>query len=141
MPNVTFYLLIAQRHNSEQFACRLVDKTWQQGLAVHLHLRDEHHCRTVDQLLWQWREDSFIPHETIDISSEPCTSVTLGCRPPQLNHAQLVINLTDDTPDYFQGFSRVCEIVSQTPEDIAISREKFKRYRQSGIEPTVHKLA
>ena len=141
MPNVTFYLLIAEKYNAEQFACRLVDKAWRQGHVIHLHLRDEQHCSTMDQLLWQWREDSFIPHSIAGTTTEHADSpVTLGYRSPGLTHSQLVINLADDSPDFLHRFSRICEIVTQTPERLALSREKFKHYRQAGLQPDVHKF-
>ena len=141
MPNVTFYLLIAEKYNAEQFACRLVDNAWRQGHVIHLHLRDEQHCSTMDQLLWQWREDSFIPHSIAGTTTEHADSpVTLGYRSPGLTHSQLVINLADDSPDFLHRFSRICEIVTQTPERLALSREKFKHYRQAGLQPDVHKF-
>ena len=149
MTRVTFYLLDSQGQNAEQFACRLIDKAWRGGLPMHIHTFDESSCQSMDQLLWSWREDSFLPHgiisETQGITPENLllakqSPITLGFNNPALELKRLLINLSPDVPEFFKDFSRVCEVVVQNPDQKAVSRAKFRAYRQAGIEPEVHNM-
>lgn len=149
MTRVTFYLLDSQGQNAEQFACRLVDKAWRSGLPMHIHTADESSCKSMDQLLWSWREDSFLPHGIIsDTQNDSPESsllakqspITLGFDKPLLEQNRLLINLSPEVPPFFKDFSRVCEVVVQNPDQKAISRAKFRTYRQAGIEPEVHNM-
>lgn len=142
MTRVTFYLL-ADDHplSPEQFACRLIDKAWRSGLPMHIHTDNEDRCQFMDQLLWSWREDSFLPHAIInnDDSDQHCP-ITLGFTQPTVIQKPLLINLSPEVPTFFRDFSRVCEVVVQHPDQKAISRAKFRSYRQAGIEPEVHTM-
>lgn len=150
MTRVTFYLLNSQRQNEQQFACRLVDKAWRGGLPMHIHTTDENSCKSMDQLLWSWREDSFLPHGIISETQGGApeslllakqSPITLGFDNPVLRSKQLLINLDQDVPPFFKDFSRVCEVVVQNPSQKVVSRAKFRAYRQVGIEPEVHNMA
>jgi len=137
MTQVTFYLLENHPLSPEQFACRLIDKAWRNGLPMHIHTADEHSCQYMDQLLWSWRECSFLPHGTI---SDPHQQypITLGFSQPALEQKRLLINLSSQVPDFFRDFARVCEVVVEDQK--AISRAKFRAYRQAGTEPEVHPM-
>ncbi|KEI72139.1 DNA polymerase III subunit chi [Endozoicomonas elysicola] len=150
MTRVTFYLLDSQGQNAEQFACRLIDKAWRGGMPMHIHTFDESSCKSMDQLLWSWREDSFLPHgivsDTQNSTPESCalakqSPITLGFDKPHLEQRRLLINLSPEIPTFFKDFSRVCEVVVQNPDQKAISRDKFRAYRQAGIEPEVHNMS
>ena len=59
--------------------------------------------------------------------------ITLGFDKPLLEQKRLLINLSPEVPSFFKDFSRVCEVVVQTPDQKAVSRAKFRAYRQAGI--------
>ena len=140
MTRVTFYLLDQNGPDAEHFACRLIDKAWRGGLPVHVHTRDEQNCNETDTRLWQWREESFIPHARLDSEYPPETPVTIGFKPPELKQRRLLINLDPKVPSFFKDFTRVCEIVVQHPELKEIARAKFRAYRQAGITPETHNM-
>ncbi len=137
MTQVTFYLLKNQPISPEQFACRLIDKAWRSRLHIHIHTANEPSCEYMDHLLWSWREYSFLPHGMIN-GSQQQYPITLGFDRPTLEQKQLLINLNPEVPDFFQDFSRVCEVVVEGQK--AISRAKFLAYRQVGAEPEVHNI-
>ncbi|WP_257293749.1 DNA polymerase III subunit chi [Endozoicomonas sp. YOMI1] len=154
MTRVTFYLLDSNLdnngHNEQQFACRLIDKAWRGGLPMHIHTADESSCKSMDQLLWSWREDSFLPHgiispiqgntsESVLLARE--SPITLGFDHPVLASKRLLINLSPEVPPFFKDFARVCEVVVQNPDQKAVSRAKFRAYRQAGITPEVHNMS
>ena len=139
MKKVTFYLLENPSQSPEYFACRLIDKAWRQGLAIHVHTQDENSCKAMDQLLWSWREESFIPHVIVGQQSRG-ELVTLGHTLPSPPYRALLVNLSLEVPDFFREFDRVCEVVMKAPDKRTVSRNKFRADRQAGIEPEVHTM-
>ena len=140
MTQVTFYLLDQNGPDAEHFACRLIDKVWRGGLPVHIHTASETNCKAIDQLLWQWREESFIPHAIIGTDYPAETSVTIGHTAPDIEQRRLLINLDPKVPFFFKDFTRICEIVVQHPDLKELSRAKFRAYRQAGITPETHNM-
>ncbi len=140
MTRVTFYLLDQNDPDTEHFACRLIDKAWRGGLPVHLHTNDQQHCLEMDRLLWEWREESFIPHAVVGSDHPAETPVIIGYKEEGISQRRLLINLAEKVPPFFNQFNRVCEIVVQHPEQKEISRAKFRAYRQAGIQPETHEM-
>ena len=139
-PRVDFYVL-ASGGDQERLrtACRVVEKAWQQGHAVWLTTDDERQAEQIDQLLWTFRQNSFVPHErgtagTIDDGAVHI--VTLGSVPAGGVHvnvaaAALPLPLTGE---------RVAEIIPADGPGRAAGRERFRAYRAQGYELTTHNI-
>ena len=141
MPRVDFYVLPDQRANGRALlACRLVDKAYGLGHTVYLLAASEAQAAALDDLLWTFRQDSFIPHERYPLASEESSPVLVGMVSPADANAQILINFTDKLPEGFERYERVVELVDQNPEVLAKSRERFRQYRERGCAPETHKL-
>lgn len=140
MNRVTFYLLQQQSTQAVRtFACRLTEKAWRSGMPVHIHADNDIQCETLDRLLWEWREDSFLPHEMF--SSDSDSPITIGHKDPGQIEGALLINMAADIPSFYKNFARTCEIVDQSPGPVEILREKFRAYKKDGIQPETHNIA
>lgn len=141
MSRVTFYLLQQQSAQAvKKFACRLTDRAWRNGMAVHIHTDNDIQCETLDRLLWEWREDSFLPHQIIN-SKATGAPITLGYEPPKsMDDNTLLINLSNQIPAFYKNFVRTCEIVDQSPGPVEVLREKFRAYVADGIQPETHQI-
>ncbi|MBT8131776.1 MAG: DNA polymerase III subunit chi, partial [Gammaproteobacteria bacterium] len=65
MTQIDFYIL--QDKGSAllgRFACRLVDKAWQRGLRCHINVESQDQAALIDDMLWTFRDISFLPHAT-----------------------------------------------------------------------------
>ncbi|PJE78801.1 DNA polymerase III subunit chi [invertebrate metagenome] len=151
MTQISFYILKNAQQIPELFACQLIHKAWRKGLPVHVHTEDKEACDKLDTLLWQWREDSFIPHEISNTQQSATTSqqhavstpVTLGYDNLPEHFTGLVINLTDQPIQTFNNYSRVCEMVAQGLNDkeiLKISRKKFRFYQGKGVQPETFEI-
>ncbi|MGI9277332.1 MAG: DNA polymerase III subunit chi [Endozoicomonas sp.] len=146
MTRVTFYLLQQQSSKAVQhFTCRLTDKAWRAGMPVHIHADSDEHCQALDQLLWTWREDSFLPHHVISQDKtddlENTAPITLGHTDPGIIEGALLINLSASIPGFYRNFARTCEVVDQSPGPVEILRKKFRHYRADGVKPETHDIA
>ena len=141
MPRIDFYVLPDQRDNGRALlACRLADKAYNLGHTVYILTASEAQAAVLDDLLWTFRQDSFIPHERYPLAGEESSPVLVGAILPAEVNAQVLINFTDVLPEGFERFERVVELVDSQPEVLAKSRERFRQYRERGLTPETHKL-
>ncbi|WP_271410903.1 DNA polymerase III subunit chi [Pseudomonas sp. Q1-7] len=131
---VEFYVLSsANPADRLRAACQLAAKGWRHGLPVLLRCADAAQRDELDQLLWRFRGESFIPHDLVgDDASAP---VVLALDEEPGTQQGLLINLASTISPHVDRFSRVIEIVNQEPDLLAACRENFRAYRQRGYDP------
>jgi DNA polymerase-3 subunit chi len=66
--------------------------------------------------------------------------VLIGWHPEPALAADVLINLGDDIPAFFENFPRVIELVDQSEAVLHQSRQRFRLYRERGYEPASHRL-
>ena len=143
MANVTFYVLKGQGELARrQFACRLTEKAYRLSHKVHIRTADLQTTAQLDEMLWTFRDGSFVPHETVRRGQESAASpVTIGeDAGPLAGAAELLINLGDDIPDAGDTSTRIAEIVTSDDEGRRQSRARYARYRDLGHTLETHKL-
>ncbi len=145
---VTFYLLQQQSSQAvKSFVCKLAEKAWKTGMKVHIHTDNEIQSETYDRLLWEWREDSFIPHKMVsDLKNNDHKDnhipVTIAHKDPgKPEDNTLLINMAGKIPEFYRNFARTCEVVDKSPGPVEILRNKFKAYQKDGIQPEAHDIA
>ena len=141
---VDFYLLSAPGEQERmRTACRVVDKAWQRGLKVWVWAGDDEHLQSLDDLLWTFRQDSFVPHETIAESApseEPSAPVLLSVQASSLAHTDVLINLSGKLPERASLPPRIAEFVGPEADARARGRDRFRGYRDMNCELTTHEL-
>lgn len=141
MTRVDFYILAeAQPQARLRFACRLVDKVSQLGHRTHIHTGSESDARQLDDLLWTFRQDSFLAHEIFTEGSDPGPVVACIGRGADWPAADLLVNLAGDIPPFFSRYERVIEIVTQDPATTEAGRDHYRFYRDRGYPLTSHDL-
>ena len=131
---VEFYVLpSADPAERQRVACSLALKAWRAGLPVFLRCPDSVQCQAMDALLWQFKNDCFLPHALhLD---DPQAPVVIGGDEAPSQSGGVLLNLDPSLTPQLQHFSRVIEIVNQQPELLAACRENFRSYRERGYDP------
>lgn len=147
MTKIDFYILpqeaIQQRH---LFACRLAEKAYKLGHRIYIHSDDDAQAHTMDQLLWSFRDSSFIPHALLspgEGEENHGAQVQIGYAEtitPTLATDGLLINLSHSVPEFFSRFERVSEIVVQHPHVQQATRANYRFYRDRGYQLDSHDL-
>jgi len=139
MTRIDFYVLSSdQPREADIFACRLAEKAYRAGLRVLLAVDDRERAEQLDQLLWTFREDSFLPHAPQEAAQGAAVEINCGEEPGP--HHGLLINLRSEVPDWFSRFERLAEIVVQRPETLARSRSRFSHFRDRGYPLQSHNI-
>jgi len=143
-PRVDFYVLPDTDAGARlRFACRLTEKAYKLDNKTHAHVTGAAQVRQFDEMLWTFRPGSFVPHEITDQTSQsnaPVTPVTIGHDSEAELSGDLLINLADAIPPFFDRFARVAEIIDSSAECRQSGRERFTFYRENGYKPETHKL-
>ncbi len=142
MARVDFYVLAqAGEPFRHAFACRLAEKAYRLDNTVHIHANSHADARRLDELLWTYRDGSFVPHhllgtERVDLPSP----VTIGYDELAVESCDLLINLCDEVPAFAEGFPRVAELVTSDDDCRQRSRQRFKHYRDQGHSLETHNV-
>ncbi len=140
MTRIDFYVLADSNVDSRlEFACRLTQKAQHMGSRVYIAVDDKQQAQHLDQLLWTFRPESFVPH---DCEGEAAlqTPVLVGFGEDCSDHHDLLINLKSNIPDYFSRFERLVEIVCQQEQVLTQTREHFAFYRERGYPIQSHDM-
>ena len=129
MTQIDFYELDPARHRYDQLVCQLCQKAYEHRQPTLLLTRDSEQSQYLDQKLWTFRDDSFVPHDTEE-SRELVTPILIHDAPEPRGERQLLINLSSSVPEYFAQFERVIELV--TDENRNTAREHYSYYKERG---------
>jgi len=140
VPEVHFY------HNHPDplaAACQLVGRAYQKDRKVLLIAADPAQSRGLDQALWTYAQQSFIPHVGLDsplAAETPVLIAVAGRHQPPWPHSDMLFNLGASIPDGFDGFRMVLEIVGPTESEKAAARQRWQNYRSLGLQPVPHDM-
>ena len=143
MTRIDFYILSDMTRDAGlRFACRLSLKGYQKGHPILIHTRDEAEAQDLDALMWDYPKHRFLPHEIVEKSDANTpkvanTPIHITWEAP-LRNTGMLINLTDEVPDFFGRFDRVAEIV--VDETKVSGRTRYKHYRDRGYPLHHHEL-
>ncbi len=142
MSRVDFYILATTGEPSRhKFACRLAEKAYRLKHTVHIHTANRQQAEVLDELLWTFRDGSFVPHEVLDMPGRRISApVTIGFEETGIGEQDLLINLTDEVPEMAASFPRVAELVTSDEQSRQLSRKRFVHYRELGAELESHNI-
>ncbi|GGO86197.1 DNA polymerase III subunit chi [Marinobacterium nitratireducens] len=133
MSRADFYILAAPDEDSRQhFLCRLSEKILAMGLKVFVRVPDETGAARLDERLWSWRPDSFVPHALM--GQTPEAPITIGWGDALPEHREVFVNLGLNLPAEALDFQRIVEIVVQQQDLLDASRHNWRLCQQHGLE-------
>jgi len=139
MSKVDFYILPTDSLSARlDFACKLCEKAWRLGHRVYLHCQDAEQRNTLDERLWHFKGEAFVPHDPAEADAD--AKVALGLGDDAGSHRDLLINLGAEVPGFIGQFERVAEIVVEEPGIRQAARERFRFYREQGYALQDHRL-
>ncbi|WP_018990456.1 DNA polymerase III subunit chi [Aromatoleum toluclasticum] len=131
-PRVQFY------HNAENplaLACELASKAYASGRKVALRAPDAALARQLDQLLWSFEQQAFVPHVMAGTPLATETAVVIGHAesPTEWPHTEILFNLADDVPPGYERFRMIVEIVGPSEAHKQPARARWMHYKQKDL--------
>jgi len=135
MAQISFYLFENSTERQVESVCRLCRKILNQHAHIWWYCVDSELQTELDEKLWSFDAQSFIPHGIDQPNSPVCISAEL---PP--SNDWVLFNFNNHALEQTQNFRHIIEIIENNEPAKQIGREKFKAYRRLGIEPRTFKL-
>lgn len=145
-PRVDFYVLASQDPAARlRFACRLVEKAWLKRHRVRVQLDPGGDFAAFDDMLWTFGDRSFVPHQRAGgdepaLASAPPPVVLAEDDVADAGDGDLLVNLSRAVPERFGSFARIAEVVDAEDARRRLGRDRFRYYRERGIEPQTHEM-
>ena len=139
MTRVDFYLLPDVDIDAKyRFACRLALRAIHAGRRVHVRTASAEAAEMLDELMWSYPEDRFLPHGVAGGPDAAAAPIRIGHAEPAPGPDQVLVNLADDVPAFFARFERVAEVITE-PERTS-GRARYRHYRERGYPLFHHDL-
>lgn len=140
-PRVDFYLLASDKADDRwMLACRLLEKAWLRGHSVFVYCDNQEQAELIDEMLWTFRDDSFIPHNLQGEGPEPPPPVQIGYQQEPRGFNDILLNLSDHIPSFFNRFRRIMHLVGNSDESKELSRVHYREYRSRQCELHTHPI-
>ena len=140
-PQIDFYVLQEQSTGGRlKLACRIVEKAYRLGHRVYVRTGNSDDTNVLDDLLWTFSQNSFVPHQLSAESDSRESPVVIGEHPPAAEGTDVVISVADDPVSNFTAYTRIVEIVGCEDDEKASGRNRFRYYREHGMEPNTHQI-
>ncbi|HIA42476.1 MAG TPA: DNA polymerase III subunit chi [Gammaproteobacteria bacterium] len=138
---IDFYVLEADATDGRlRLACKIIDRAYRSGHTAYLWARDDHETDLLDDLLWTFSQNSFVPHSRNNHNSDLTTPVHIGHHPPQSGSAEVVVSVADRPVEDYSNFLRIAEVVGFDEAEKQSGRSRFKFYRDQGLELETHRI-
>ena len=140
MPRADFYLIDKPRFREQPLllVCELAKRAYAAQQPTLILARDFEQAEAIDQLLWDFDDDAWIPHQIAGDDDDDSTAVLIV--PPGVDTPDrpMLINLRESCAS--GRFERVLEVVAAETSERDGSRTRWAEYKRLGIEVAKHDM-
>jgi DNA polymerase-3 subunit chi len=134
-PEIRFYHL--QTQSAEQALPGLVSRAYEGGKRLVLRLKDDGQVARVNETLWTFNPNSFLPHGSIKDGQPEEQPVWLTAANENPNGADTLVSLDLGDEAWDEKFSLVCLVFEGSDEAaLTVARAKWKVLKDSGAALT-----
>lgn len=136
-----FYILQPEaKISKELLACRITEKAYKSGHSVFIYCVNQAQAYQLDELIWTYKPDSFLPHNIEGEGPEPPPSIQLGFSSVPRGFNDILLNMAPNPPEFYKKFQRIIEIVANDNLSIENSRKLYREYKKQGLDLKTHEI-
>lgn len=129
----SFYLL--KQDSPErlmQTACRLAARAVAEGKTLFIQTTDEAQAAALDEWLWSFPAESFLPHQRLDRDDVLSAPVRLG---PKMAapFGDICLNVSNRPVEHPERYQRVLELFAPDDASRQAARQRWQNYKQLGF--------
>lgn len=139
MSQVVFYVFATEEKSSSlalnahfAHACRIAAFFYSQNKKVFIYTDTQEDAFAVDEYLWQFDGDSFVPHNLLGEGPKFGTPVEISWQAP-LHPRPILINLSQKTPDFAINFQQIIDFVPFPEAEKIAARIRYSTYKKMGL--------
>jgi DNA polymerase-3 subunit chi len=135
MTDIRFYHM--EQATLDQALPMIVMKAWQSGENVMVRVPDKREASRLNDLLWSFRADSFIPHGMDSDKNADQQPVFVTANDENVNEANILILTHGCTHPSVVDFKMTCEMLDgRVDSQITDARARWKTYKDDGHDLT-----
>ena len=133
MTEILFVEVTASR--MEMRACEIAERNYSQGRRLQIIAVDEKQAVRLDDLLWTFKPDTFVPHDLwTGISGKPGQAVIITCKQEQVEGIDYLLMMDYCGVDLVGQFSQAVHlVVVDHPERLDASRSYWTLLKEAGF--------
>ena len=133
MTEILFVEVTASR--MEMRACEIAERNYSQGRRLQIIAVDEKQAVRLDDLLWTFKPDTFIPHDLWSGAlSKPGLAVVISSREEQVEGIESLLMMDYCGVDLVRQFSQAVHmVVVDNPERLDASRRYWTLLKEAGF--------
>ena len=139
MPRADFYI-IPEPSLPPRFVCQLAGRVREEGYDLYLHAASKAAALTLDDLLWTFRDISFLPHALVDEAEASDCPIVIGWEGAEGPPRQVLLNASGALPQSIAGYERIIDAAPADPKARDLARQRYKHYLDQGLEVRHHKI-
>ena len=123
------------------YVYRLVEKGYKNRFGhIYIHASCEEQAKLIDDQLWTFRQESFIPHSRLE-NKDHNAPISIGCDTFPDVKFDVIINLSDQAEDPALQPKKIHEIVLSSEEKRSLARIKWKAYKDLNYKIKSHRVS
>ena len=115
-----------------QLACVKAASFYRQNQRVFIFCDDQQMAHSIDELLWAFDADSFVPHNLPGEGLHSGSPVEISWQAPT-NNRNILINLSSQVPSFASQFSQIIDFVPTDEALKKLARLRYRAYQQLGF--------
>ena len=129
MTEILFYHL--ENQPLERMLPVLFEKSLERGWKVVVETGSEERAEAIDNLLWTWRDDSFLPHARAGGDADALQPVLITTHPHNPNGAEVRFFVDRAVPQSGEGYQRIVFMFSgHDPDAVTEARAAWRALRE-----------
>ncbi len=135
MADIRFYHM--EQSTLDSALPMIVTKAWESGARIMVRVPDMREANRINDLLWNFRGDAFIPHGMDGDKDSEKHPVFVTANDDNPNNATILILTQGCTNPNIADFKMVCEMLDgRVPSQISDARTRWKSYKDDGHDLT-----
>ncbi len=129
------FIRVSSPEERLSLVCRWAHRCYEGGQTVAVHLATEQDAQRLDDVLWTFSEQSFIPHVRFGEAAEPVIEpVIIYCADEPIGEADVLIEAAGGGPDErFRQFAHLFDFAELYDEALTeASRRRYAAYKEAG---------
>ena len=137
MPEVWFYHL--ESSGLDAVLPGLLEKGLERGWRSLVRTTSKERMRALDDILWSYRDDSFLAHGSADDPDTELQPVLITANAAEYDRRELLILIDQAEPGAIESFERVILLFDGAEEEaVKVARTRWKEFGAQGIAVTYY---
>lgn len=128
---VDFHILKQNQDHCLLYLSRLVEKAYLAGHCLHIAVPSNDMAMHIDNLLWTFKDTSFLPHHILENNPSP-VRIVISTSKTLPEKTDVLINLNPHILEDFRRCARIIELVFSDESVQIAGRQKYRQYQTFG---------